>query len=179
MNPKPNGPKVADLMKAIAARDVESVANALKEGASPRARAWRKAIVPGEPTPLLLAVKLGDRPIVELLLDAGAPIEEDTRSWNSPLAVACHTGDIEMVKLLLSRGADINYARPGHSTPLEEAAFYTRGDLVALLLERGARPDSVLALGPGSLGRIQPAILRQLAAKADAVPADVRKLLEG
>jgi ankyrin repeat protein len=169
---------VADLMKAIAERDVEAVANALKEGASPRAPAWRKMLAPREPTPLLLAVQSGNRPIVELLLDAGALIEEDTRSWNSPLAVACHSGDIEMVELLLSRGADINYARAGHSTPLEEAAFYSRGDLVTLLLDRGARPDSVLALGPGSLVRIQPDILRQLAAKAETVPADVRKLLE-
>lgn len=170
---------MSDLAKAITEGDVAAVVSALKEGASPRESAWRKTVLPRQPTPLLLAVQSGSRPIVELLLDAGAPVDEDTTSWNSPLAVACHAGDTEMVELLLEKGADINYARAGHSTPLEEAAFCSRGDLVALLLERGARPASVLTLGPESLVRIQPSILRLLAAKAGTVPAAVRKLLDG
>src|SRR5258707_278947 len=120
-------------MNAIARGDVRAVADALREGASAQTPAWRKLLTPREPTPLLKAVQLGSRAIVAMLIDAGARVDEDTRSWNSPLAVACHTGDVEMVELLLERGADINYARNGHSTPLEEAAFYSRGDLVALL----------------------------------------------
>lgn len=136
------------LMWAVAARHPEVARMLLEAGADPRARsnvttelvykgyrfitsppAHAKGIIEtvkrGGFTPLLFAAQQGDQQSAELLLAAGANINDTDASGAS---------------------ADPNAAGAGY-TPLHAAVL--RGDLalVRALLARGADPDTVLAAG--------------------------------
>ncbi|KAK1168910.1 ankyrin repeat and BTB/POZ domain-containing protein BTBD11-A-like isoform X1 [Acipenser oxyrinchus oxyrinchus] len=109
-------------------------------------------------TPLMYACVRGDEAMVQMLLDAGADINNEvpntvhkypsvhpeTRHW-TPLTFAVLHGHIPVVQLLLDARANVegslqdgeeNYAE----TPLQLASAAGNFELVSLLLERGGDP---------------------------------------
>ena len=95
----------------------------------------------GAYTALLFAARQGGVESVKLLLDAGAPIEEQGGDGYTPLLLATHSGHTRLTKFLLERGANPNASGPGYA-PLHTAVL--RGDLemVDSLIAAGAQVDS-------------------------------------
>lgn len=90
--------------------------------------------------------------IMEVLLDAGADLEEES-GWGTPLQVAARQGNAAMVTLLLARGASVDRRREREvqETALMEAAFGGHPEVVRLLLDSGADASLVNDLGMDAL----------------------------
>ena len=109
----------------------------------------------GGMTPLLFAVRDGNRDMMRLLLDLGADIEQPSGNHTSPLVIALLNGQVGLAMELLARGANPNAADDYHRAALFAAIELrnaNRGtllfgdgrdslDLITLLLEKGADPD--------------------------------------
>jgi ankyrin repeat protein len=92
-------------------------------------------------TPLYAAVKAGRLDLVQLLLRAGARLNDpDARRWKSPLEFAAETGLLNLVKLLLDAGAEVDGPLgSGHPrTALQAAADDGNFGVAQLLLSYGA-----------------------------------------
>jgi ankyrin repeat protein len=107
-------------------------------------------------TPLVFAAREGDIESAQLLLDAGAPINQVTEYGWTPLLTAVNNRNYRVAAMLLERGADPNLANKGGWTPLYlatdnrniEGGDYPvpKGDMdhleiISLLLEKGANPN--------------------------------------
>ncbi|MFP4549756.1 MAG: ankyrin repeat and protein kinase domain-containing protein [Spirochaetales bacterium] len=89
-------------------------------------------------SPLMVAVTVGNRTMVSLLLNAGAdPDLLDGRLW-SPLHVAVWDGDFGTAELLLEHGSDINVCGDINRSPLHYVAGEGNLDAVRFLLAAGA-----------------------------------------
>ena len=97
-------------------------------------------------TPLLFAAQQGNRAAAELLITAGAEVNDADASGASVLVVAAHSGHGELGQLLLERGADPNAAGAGY-TPLHAAVLLGDTALVRALLAKGADPNAPLKAG--------------------------------
>ena len=101
-------------------------------------------------TPIQLAVRWGNRSVVEALLFAGAAVNETElpRTRKSVLRIAVKYRHYELVQLLLDAGADINNSseRPPRRTPLQAATANEDIRMVHFLLDRGADPYDSSAL---------------------------------
>jgi ankyrin len=94
-------------------------------------------------TPLLFAVQQGVLESVELVLAAGADVNEVAPEGTSALVVAAHSGHAAVAKALLERGADPNAAAAGY-TALHAAILRSDADLVRALLARGADVNAAI-----------------------------------
>ncbi|XP_065069319.1 uncharacterized protein LOC135694483 isoform X2 [Rhopilema esculentum] len=85
-------------------------------------------------TPLMFAVSRGHAGMVDLLLDAGAEINEADNDGSTALMCACENGSMSLVKTLLS-SPDCDPAREDHegSTALSIAMDAKRRDLALLI----------------------------------------------
>ena len=97
-------------------------------------------------TPLLFAAQQGDRASAELLITAGAEVNDTDASGASVLVVAAHSGHGALGQLLLDRGADPNTASAGYA-PLHAAVLLGDAALVRALLAKGADPNVRLEAG--------------------------------
>ncbi|MCY3975392.1 MAG: ankyrin repeat domain-containing protein [Simkaniaceae bacterium] len=90
--------------------------------------------------PLTLASRQGHPKIVELLLDAGAPVNDAVFQGYTALSNAAERGYTEIVRLLIRRGADVDPypTDPGESSPIILAAAGGHTEIVRLLHEHGA-----------------------------------------
>jgi len=97
-------------------------------------------------TPLHLAAFFGRMPAVQLLLAAGAPVNEVSQNPSAlrPLhsAVAHRQPQValEIARALIAAGADVNTTQHGGWTALHAAALHGNLPLVRLLLDAGAGP---------------------------------------
>ena len=93
-------------------------------------------------TALITAIELNDRPMLRLLLDAGANVEGQCgcATGETPLWAATLLDRTDMAEELLARGADPNTRSASGNCPLHLAAMRGRAELVALLLNHGADP---------------------------------------
>jgi ankyrin repeat protein len=150
----------------------------LKSKASPEAKiAWAvgeaptyrtprqnyETTVPNGATPLWFAISYRFRPVVELLLSHGAPINDpitvasggSTHS-SRPLEIAIGNYDKEMVKLLLERKADPNVlSLPNKWTPLMTASANRSREIVEFLLAHGAEVNVLSEGGHTALSLAQ------------------------
>ena len=85
--------------------------------------------------------------MVQLLIDAGAPVDE-------PLIAAASINNMEVIPVLLKAGAAIN--GDGRWSPIEDALTFGAFDAVKLLLERGASIHNLrIAAGVGRADLIE------------------------
>ena len=100
-----------------------------------------EAAVPGEKTALHMAAGSGSVEIINLLLDAGAAIDEQDGFGRTPLVYAVLFQRRKAVEHLIIAGADVNLCTHRGETPLMRAAAYNLDEVVRLLLEAGASID--------------------------------------
>ncbi len=85
-------------------------------------------------TALILATREGGLASMRALLDAGAPINQQSANGNTALIVAAMNGNAETINYLLARGADVNLANAQGWTPL----YLT---VKARTMEKGTMPN--------------------------------------
>jgi ankyrin repeat protein len=95
----------------------------------------------GGETPLLFAARAGEIQSAELLLRAGADIEEAAPTGASPLVLAAHSDQGAFAAFLLDWGANPDSDGGGY-TALHAAVLRGNLDLVKALLRHGANPNS-------------------------------------
>ena len=83
-------------------------------------------------TPLCLACQKGFETVVEVLLDAGADMDRESRDGSFPLFSAVRGGSLPVVKILIKRGADLNKRNNGQ-TARDAALRSGRGDIVGYI----------------------------------------------
>ncbi len=104
---------------------------------------YNRPIPHGSDTALLFAARVGDLASAQLLVAAGANVN-DSDAWGVTATVlAAHSGFGEFVEFLLAKGADPNLAAPGF-TALHEAIMRRDEKLVTVLLAHGADPNAPL-----------------------------------
>ena len=120
----------------------------------------------GGMTPLLMAARQGHIEAAQLLLDAGAPINQvSAGDKTSPLLIAVINGHFDLAKYFLEKGADPNISSANGAAPLYATlnvqwapkALYpqprayqqqtiTYLDMMKLLLDKGADPNARLRM---------------------------------
>jgi ankyrin repeat protein len=168
-NAREKGRGQTALMWATAARHPEIVKTLIEGGADVQARTevtselaytgFRYITAPpanttgiivdakqGGYTALLFAAQQGDVESAQLLLAAGATLNDRDASGTTTLVTAAHSGHTALAKMLLDRGADPNAAGAGY-TALHAAVL--RGDLalVQALVAKGANIDATITAG--------------------------------
>jgi hypothetical protein len=124
-----------DLFDAAQRGNGEKVKLLLTKGADIN---YKDKIVLGH-TPMTIAAAFGHTEIVKLLLDHGAPVDQQNEDGVTTLQCAASTAKSEMVKLLLDRGADVNHRDKSGRTPLFDAACRDcPPENARLLLAKGA-----------------------------------------
>jgi ankyrin repeat protein len=88
-------------------------------------------------TALILATREGGLESMKVLLDAGAPINQQSANGNTALIVAAMNGNAATINYLLERGADVNLANGTAWTPL----YLT---VKARTMEKGTMPNPKL-----------------------------------
>ena len=100
-------------------------------------------------TALQEAVKKNDEPIIRLLLDHGADVNQsNSRGYGTALTTATEYANISVVKLLLNAGADPNALGPhGCGNALIYAVARSDESMVRLLLKWGADCNAKVSFG--------------------------------
>jgi ankyrin repeat protein len=104
---------------------------------------YNRLIPHGGDTALMFAARVGDLASVQLLIAAGANVN-DADAWGiSAMVLAAHSGFGDIVDVLLDKGANANSAGPGF-TALHAAIMRRDEKMVAALLAHGANPNTPL-----------------------------------
>jgi len=98
------------------------------------------AYAPDGFTPLGLAVFFGYKETVEVLLKAGAEVNQQSRERMrvAPLHSAAAARRLDLAELLLARGADVHRRAETGFTPMHEVAATGQIEFAELLLQKGA-----------------------------------------
>jgi ankyrin repeat protein len=84
-----------------------------------------------------LAKNGGTGPL-NVMLEAGVPLNIRTSEGDTLLMLACRNGHADTARLLLERGADPDHSNHQGQTPLMAAAMLNHVDIIDCLLEAGA-----------------------------------------
>jgi uncharacterized protein len=134
------------LRDAILEGDLEKVSALLRDGANVDSR-------DAEWPSLHLAVGVGHKDVVKLLLDHSAEVDAKNNEGVTPLYLAAVEGHKDVVKLLLDHGAEVDAKNNEGVTPLYLAAVEGHKDVVKLLLDHGAEVDAKNTEGKSALSR--------------------------
>ena len=108
-------------------------------------------------TPLVFAAREGDVESAQVLIEAGADVNQTTEYGWTPLLTAVNNRNYALAKLLIERGANVNLGNKGGWTPLYIATDNRNiegGDypvpkpdldhleIIRLMLEKGADPNA-------------------------------------
>ncbi len=124
-----------DLLQAIRSGDNQRVERELFSS-SPNDRTVR-----GVPA-IVVAVEARNMGALNLLIRAGARIDNRDRDDRTALGLAAQTGQVAFVRALLEAGADPEYQGQRRETPLLKAARQGHLDVVRILIEAGAEADT-------------------------------------
>jgi len=140
------------LVKAAGtAANIESVKQALNDGADVNAKPWGS-------TPLYEAALYGEKEIAELLIANGADVNAKDHREQTPLHLAASLGYKGIVELLITKGADVNAKivedakdplrgvtedKDGN-TPLDEAISNDETETADLLRKHGGKTGEEL-----------------------------------
>jgi beta-lactamase regulating signal transducer with metallopeptidase domain len=127
-----------ELLEAAENGDLEDVKDLIDAGAN------IDAMVDGDGSPLIAAVRANRMAVVMELLNRGADVNLGVDGDGSPLIAAARENQLAIVTELLNRGADVNLAVSGDGNPLIAAATEGAEKVVDLLLSRGAAIDLVV-----------------------------------
>lgn len=94
-------------------------------------------------TPLHLAVRERNKPVVELIISGGGDVNAKNKYENTPLHIAVVDGSYDIIKLLLDKGAEVNAESVMGLTALHIAAQMCELSILRLLLIAGANPNSL------------------------------------
>ncbi|WP_456453091.1 ankyrin repeat domain-containing protein [Hydrogenimonas sp.] len=92
-------------------------------------------------SPLHVAVKTRNLPLVNYLLDHGADVDIQDNNGYTPLLYAISQRRLKIVQTLVLHDADVNLANNAGITPLQQAAYSNDFAIVDYLLMNGADPD--------------------------------------
>ena len=116
-------------------------------------------------SPLIDAVKSGDRSAAIALIDRRADVNATEADGTTALHYAVHQDDVELARRLIRAGARVNTKNEFGATPMAEAAIIGNATMLGLLLEAGADVESANADGQTALmvvarsGRVEAARL--------------------
>ena len=99
------------------------------------------------------AVKAGDVPALEALLDAGADLNARDEQGQTALMNASRDGHTAMVRLLVARGADLNHTAKFNLSALMLAVINGRHAIVGALADPGADQTLRGTGAPGFAGK--------------------------
>lgn len=100
--------------------------------------------IDGDGTLLIIAIRHGNKELVEYLLALGADVNQESQQDGTPLIVAVQSANNELVKYLVSQGADVNQASIRDGNPIINAAQTNNLSMVEYLLAQGANIDDVV-----------------------------------
>jgi ankyrin repeat protein len=95
----------------------------------------------------LVALATGHRPLIDLYLDAGLPVDLPDAQGRTPLLQALLRKDWTLARRLLGDGADVARADESGTTPAMAAALGGQTELLSTIVQRGARLDATDAHG--------------------------------
>ena len=101
----------------------------------------------GTSSPLIDAVKAGDRARVRTLVKQRSELTRAEADGTTALHWAVRADDVELVRMLLSAGADVSAATREGITPLALAAINGSVGMTETLLKAGATPNVALPEG--------------------------------
>src|SRR5689334_17134309 len=96
----------------------------------------------GSTSPLVDAVKAGNRTAALALISQKANVNAPESDGTTALHWAAHNNDPDLVDRLLKAGADAKVQNEFGATPMSEAAFNANTEIIDKLLKAGADPDS-------------------------------------
>ena len=131
--------EVVDIVNAVNEKDVAKVTAMLQT--NPKlVKAKFTAGGPYSGWPLLMiATTQGSKPIVELLLNFGADVNEKNDSSEVALHYAALKGHKDIVQILLDHHADVNVKNDAEATPLAAAIEAKKPEIIAVLKQHGAK----------------------------------------
>ena len=83
--------------------------------------------------------------VAQLLVSAGASVDQARNDGSTPLYIACAQGHPEVAQLLVTASASVDQASSDGRTPLMTAAHKGRSAILRHLLKHGADPGLVLS----------------------------------
>ena len=114
--------KPLPLFDAIRAQNMDKVKYLIQEEGKDVNEEDEKGI-----TPLIEATLTRNEPMVQFILEAGAPAQPPPGFRHTPLRAAALTGNANLIKKFLKLGADPNAKSEGDRTPLMGACFLRPG----------------------------------------------------
>ncbi len=88
------------------------------------------------------AARLGYRHAVQILLDAGVPVDVESGANLTPLECAAAWGHLDIIEVLLNAGANIHHKIPSGEQAIHWAAVNGHNDVVKMLLDHGVSPNT-------------------------------------